>query len=222
MAKRKPNPKARSLSRKERGAQTRAAILRAAVTIFSESGFGGARTDAIAAAAGVNKALLYYYFKSKAGLYAAILEDQLKEYYRRATEALDGEGTSTAKLLRYVSAHFDFISERPYYPRLTQRLMMSGGKPLERLARDFFVPINRKLGSVVERGVRDGEFRPLDTRHAVLSLAAVIVFYFISAPVWTLVTHTDPYEKSNLARRKEEVLKFIRYALLRDRKEVKA
>jgi TetR/AcrR family transcriptional regulator len=222
MAKRKPKPTVRSLSRREKGAQTRAAILQAAVTIFSEAGFGGARTDAIADAAGVNKALLYYYFKSKAGLYGAILEDQLQEFTRRATEALSADGSSTAKLLRYVEAHFDFISERPYYPRLVQRLMMSGGKPLERLAREFFVPLHRKLGSVVERGVRDGEFRSLDTRHTVMSLAAVIVIYFTSAPVWTIVTHTDPYEKTNLALRKKEVVKFIRYALLKDVEELKS
>src|SRR5690348_2111060 len=214
MRKRALKRAARPRSRQEKGARTRAAILRAAVTIFSEAGFGGARTDAIADAAGVNKALLYYYFKSKAGLYAAILEDQLKEFTRRATEALSADGSSTARLLRYVEAHFDFISERPYYPRLVQRLMMSGGKPLERLAREFFVPLHRQLASVVERGVREGEFRSMDTRHTVMSLAAVIVFYFTAAPVWTIVTRTDPYEKANLALRKKEVVQFIRYALL--------
>lgn len=221
MRKRALKRAARPRSRQEKGARTRAAILRAAVTIFSEAGFGGARTDAIADAAGVNKALLYYYFKSKAGLYAAILEDQLKEFTRRATEALSADGSSTAKLLRYVEAHFDFISERPYYPRLVQRLMMSGGKPLERLAREFFVPLHRQLASVVESGVREGEFRSMDTRHTVMSLAAVIVFYFTAAPVWTIVTRTDPYEKANLALRKKEVVQFIRYALLKDREDVK-
>src|SRR5579862_32407 len=222
MKKRKHNSAPLSASRQARGAQTRAAILRAAVAIFAESGYGSARTDAIDERAGVNKALLYYYFKSKADLYSAILEDQLKEFSRRATEALAAEGSSTSKLLRYVGAHFDFISERPYYPRLIQRLVMTGGKPLEQLAREFFVPLHRKLSSVVERGVREGEFHPLDTQHAVLSLAAVIVFYFISAPVWSVVTHTDPYQKTNLARRRKEVVKFIRYAFLRNGKGVKA
>ena len=58
-------PQARSLD-------TRAAILAAAEQIFAKAGLDGARTDAIAAAAGVNKALLYYYFKSKDGLYEAV------------------------------------------------------------------------------------------------------------------------------------------------------
>ena len=53
---------------------TRAAILEAAEGIFAEVGLAGARIDAIAGAAGINKAMLYYYFKSKEGLYRAVLE----------------------------------------------------------------------------------------------------------------------------------------------------
>jgi len=58
----------------ERADLTRARILNAAVRQFSESGLAGARTEQIAEEAGVNKALLYYYFKSKEDLYAAALD----------------------------------------------------------------------------------------------------------------------------------------------------
>jgi AcrR family transcriptional regulator len=58
----------------ERAEQARARILDAAVREFSENGLAGARTEQIAEAAGVNKALLYYYFKGKDALYAAALE----------------------------------------------------------------------------------------------------------------------------------------------------
>jgi len=58
----------------ERADQTRARILDAAVRQFSASGLAGARTEQIAEEAGVNKALLYYYYKSKEELYAAALE----------------------------------------------------------------------------------------------------------------------------------------------------
>jgi len=193
--------------------------MQAAERIFAEAGFGGARTDAIAAQAGVNKALLYYYFRSKDGLYRAILEDHLKEFQRQVVDALSVEGSARAKLLSYVSTHFDFVSTRPYYPRLVQRLMMTGGKPLERLARECFVPMHRKLVSVIDCGIRDGEFRRVDSHHTVLSLVALISFYFSSAPILSAITHTDPYAKAHLARRKEEVLKFIRYALFKKREE---
>ena len=73
----------------------------------------GARTDAIAAAAGVNKALLYYYFKSKESLYEAVVEDHFSEFNRQALEVLAAPGPARAVLLRYVSLHFDFISAQP-------------------------------------------------------------------------------------------------------------
>ena len=54
--------------------QSRAAILQAAIREFAREGVAGARTDAIARAAKVNKALLYYYFKDKEALYGAVLD----------------------------------------------------------------------------------------------------------------------------------------------------
>jgi TetR/AcrR family transcriptional regulator len=198
------------------------AILQAAERIFAEAGYGSARTNAIAAQAGVNKALLYYYFKSKDGLYRAILNEHLNEFQRRVSEVLSAEGSARSKLLKYVSMHFDFISARPHYPRLVHRLVMTGGKPLESLAREFFLPLHRKLTALIESGVRAGEFRRVDSHHTVLSIAALIVFYFSSAPIWSTVTHIDPYRKVHLERRKEEVLNFIRYALFKNGKGIEA
>src|ERR1700677_1975385 len=75
------NGKASNLNRADR---TRKIILRAAIREFSEHGLAGARTDAIAESAKVNKALLYYYFKSKSGLYAAALEEASAAVVERA------------------------------------------------------------------------------------------------------------------------------------------
>lgn len=205
----------RRKARPRNAPETRAAILEAAEKIFAEAGDAGARTDAIAAAAGVNKALLYYYFRSKNELYQAVLEEHLKDFRRQAFEVLDSPGPACSVLLRYVSMHFDFISARPYYPRLFQRLVMAGGKSLERLAREHFIPLSRRFLGLIQRGVKAGEFRPLDSAHTAISLVALTVFYFSAAPVMRVVTGRDPYARENLARRKEEVLNFVRYALFR-------
>ena len=60
--------------------RTREALLKAGLAEFAAKGLAGARTDAIAAAAGVNKALIYYYFKSKDALYLAVVEEHMKEF----------------------------------------------------------------------------------------------------------------------------------------------
>ena len=77
--------------------KTRAAILRAALEEFSHEGVAGARTDEIARRAGVNKALLYYYFKDKEGLYAAVLEQVFSGMYQRVGSVLDRTDRSSTE-----------------------------------------------------------------------------------------------------------------------------
>jgi TetR/AcrR family transcriptional regulator len=190
--------------------------MRAAEHIFAEEGLEGARTETIAAAAGVNKALLYYYFKSKDELYLAILEGHLKEFLAQASCVLASEGPVGPILLRYVSMHFDFISARPDYPRLLQRFMMARGRHFERLARRYFLPVRVKFQSVIERGIRTGELRASDSSHTAISVVALTVFYFSVAPFLKVLGQADPYSEAALARRKKEVLAFIRHALFRN------
>src|SRR5215470_474944 len=183
-----------------RATDTRATILAAAEQIFAKAGLAGARTDDIASAAGVNKALLYYYFKSKRGLYEAVVEDHFREFNRRALEVLAAPDAARTVLLRYVSLYFDFISARQRYAALYQQLMTARGQPLERLVRKYFLPRTSAFNKLLERGIRGGEFRRIDARHAAISIVGLIVFYFSAAPVLRLLGHTDAYTAANLRR----------------------
>jgi TetR/AcrR family transcriptional regulator len=200
-------------ARPRNSAETRASILEAAGRIFAEAGLAGARIDAIAAAADINKAMLYYYFKSKDGLYRAVLERNAEEFHRLGNEVLSGQGPAGTVLLRYVSNHFSFIGARPYYARLFQRLIMAGDRTVERIVKKHFVPLSRKLIALIERGVQSGEFRNLDARHTAISLMALTVFYFNAGPMARWIGNVDVYDPAEQAHRKEEVLKFIRFAL---------
>jgi TetR/AcrR family transcriptional regulator len=204
--------------RHHNSAETREAILEAAERIFGDEGLAGARMDAIAAAAGVNKALLYYYFGSKEGLYRAVLEGYLADFNRRAMELLSSKGSARSLLLRYINLHFDFIGAHRHHGPLFQRMLMADQKSLARLARQYFLPRSKALLKVIERGMRTGELRRMDSTHAAISLLSLIVFYFSSAPVLRAVSGMDAYAKANLARRKKEVLKFVRYALFKNPK----
>src|ERR1051326_539698 len=96
------------LGTRGRPEQSRAAILHAAVKEFSQEGVAGARTDAIARSAGVNKALLYYYFKDKEALYNAVLDQVFSGLRSAIHEALAQELPPREKLKNYVQAHFDY------------------------------------------------------------------------------------------------------------------
>src|ERR1043166_6788799 len=101
-------------ARRRRGERTRASILAVAERIFAEPGPEGARTDVIASAAGVNKALLYYYFRSKHELFRAVLEEHLSEFRRLALEILNSRSSVRTKITAYMELHFDRIAARPY------------------------------------------------------------------------------------------------------------
>jgi TetR/AcrR family transcriptional regulator len=208
-----PPQKRGRAGRQARSAETRAAILAAAGRVFAKSGLAGARTDAIADAAGVNKALLYYYFKGKDSLYEAVVEDHFREFNRQALQVLAAPGPARAVLLRYASLHFDFMSASHQSAPLFQQLMMTGGKFLERLIRKYFAPRGEALGRLIERGMRSGEFRRADPFQVSISIVSLIVFYFSAARVLELLGHPDAYSPANLRRRKREALDFIRHGL---------
>src|SRR5215467_1092137 len=116
--------------------KTRAAILRAALEEFSHEGVAGARTDVIARRAGVNKALIYYYFKDKEGLYVATLDEVFAGLSERVEAALKAVHLSPRRrLMAYVQAHFDYIAGAPLSPRLVQgEFMRSSGRALSPVA----------------------------------------------------------------------------------------
>ena len=205
--------------RTHRPQETRAAILAAAARIFGESGLEGPRMEAIAAAACVNKAMLYYYFTSKDLLYSAVLESYFQQWHRLAMQVLSSGAPARSILLRFVETHFDFISSHREYPMLFQRLMMTGAGSMERLIRKYFMPISGELVAVIERGQRSGELRQADSHHAAISIVALNAFYFSAARIVGIITNLDPYSSANLKRRKQAVLQFIRYGLFSDPEE---
>lgn len=205
-----------SASSGARSRETRTAILAAASEIFAKKGLAGARTDSIAAAAGINKAMLYYYFKSKEGLYEAVVEDQFAEFNNQAIQVLSAPGSARAALLSYVNLHFDFISERHQSASLFQQMAMNRQAFLKRLIRKYFAARGQALGDVIARGVRNREFRKVDPFQTSISIIALIVFYFSSAPVLNVLGHAEAYSPRNLAHRKREVLDFIRHGLFTD------
>jgi TetR/AcrR family transcriptional regulator len=202
--------------------QSRAAILRAAIGEFARQGIAGARTDAIARAAKVNKALLYYYFKDKETLYGAAIDAAFGELAAHMLEILNRDLPPREKVLTYVGAYFDFVAGHKFYRDLAQVEMMRtghGSPHLKRIAQRYFQPLYMGLGQVIRQGIAAGEFRPINPLQFVPSMVALVVFYFISAPVMKHVTGLDPLSPQRMAERRAAVLDFISAALFQNSPE---
>jgi TetR/AcrR family transcriptional regulator len=197
--------------------ESRAAILRAAAQEFAEHGIAGARTDAIARAARVNKALLYYYFKDKETLYGAVLDNAFSGMTTNIFQVLDSDLPPREKIMAYVGAYFDFIASNQIYPKLMQREMMRAREGnsvhINRLVKTYFQPIYRRVGELLHKGIAEGEFRKVDPAHFIPSMVAMIVFYFSSAPVMQRIVRFNPLTPERVAERRAAVLDFISAAL---------
>jgi TetR/AcrR family transcriptional regulator len=195
--------------------ESRAAILQAAIREFAREGVAGARTDAIAKAAKVNKALLYYYFRDKDALYGTALEQVFRERDAFLMPILRQNAPPGEKLLRYVGAFFDFLANHPLHREMVQREMFTLPRRAHalRIAKTYLKPMYEELLKVFREGIETGVFRPVDPMQFIPSMAAVVVHYFGSAPFMKIMTNQDPLSPERLAARRAAVLDFISAAL---------
>jgi TetR/AcrR family transcriptional regulator len=188
-------------------------ILRAAEENFAERGLAGARIGAIARAARVNKALLYYYFSSKEELHRFTLTALFRQLRQQTSAALDRPGSPRQQLLRYINNYFDFMTAHPNYPRLFERELMSQEPRLVGLVQEHLRPLHARLTGVIRAGIAQGEFRRVDPRHTLFSLVAMTVFYFAAVPVLTQLWRIEPLAPRRVAARRRAVLDFVEHAL---------
>ncbi len=197
--------------------ESRAAILHAAAKEFAELGVAGARTDAIAREAGVNKALLYYYFRDKDTLYGAVLDDAFSGLKSAVFQVLDSDLPPREKVLAYAGAYFDFIASNQMYPRLMQREMMRAkegqSQQMDRLIKNYIQPIFARVGALIQEGIKSRDFRAVNPAHFVPSMVAMIVFYFSGAPMIQKIVGFNPLTPERIAERRAAVLDFISAAL---------
>ncbi|HLY42687.1 MAG TPA: TetR/AcrR family transcriptional regulator [Terracidiphilus sp.] len=205
----------------DRAAETRARILDAALTEFSAYGLAGARTDRIATAAGVNKALLYYYFESKENLYGAALEMIAGKIRDRSMAVFLREASAGERLLRTALDHFDRILGQREFQSLMQQEMMrlhqGESNAIDVLVKRVFGPIQTMLQAMIREGISSGELINVDWFQIPLAAMGANVFYFLSAPVWRQLMPFEPFAPDALAARRKALVEFLGQAVFIDR-----
>jgi TetR/AcrR family transcriptional regulator len=205
----------------DRSAETRARILDAALTEFSTNGLAGARMDRIATTAGVNKALLYYYYDSKENLYTAALEMIAGKIRDRSMAVFLSSATPGERLLRTALDHFDRILAQQEFQSLIQQEMMRLHKgesgALSILVKRVFAPVHTMFQATVREGISSGELIDVDWFQIPLAALGANVFYFLSAPIWRLVMPIEPFAPDVLAARRKALVEFLGQAVFQDR-----
>jgi TetR/AcrR family transcriptional regulator len=205
----------------ERADQTRANILVAAVSQFSENGLAGARMEQIAEAARVNKALLYYYFRSKEALYEAALESVAEGVRSSSMAVLEGKATAGERFLLSTLNHFDRIHTNRGFQSLMQqemiRLHRGEADALSPLVKTVFRPLVERMQQVLEEGIATGELIAADPSQIRYAALGANVLYFLSAPLMHMIEGSDPLERSALELRRTSAIHYLGLALFTNR-----
>lgn len=211
-----------SRTQHERADQTRARILDAAIVEFSENGLAGARTEQIAGAAGVNKALLYYYFQGKDALYAAALEAVAERVVTASLAVLESKRSAGERLVRFALNHFDRIHSQRAFQNLMQqemvRLHRGEENALASLVEKVFRPMMPRILDLFVEGRASGELIPVDQWQMMYAALGANVFYFLSAPVVRMMTENNPLERSAMEMRRRAAVEYLGMTIFADRR----
>lgn len=177
-------------------------ILEAASALLAEAGSDAFTAAAVARRAGVNKALIFYYWGSVADLFERVLEG----YYERHRDALERSladaGTTRERVHRLVDAYLDFMQDNRAYARIVQH-QIAGAGPYAEVVQRHYAEITRwALGQLGELLPSEGATAP---RHLHLSISAVVVNYFTYAPGLQGAWDIDPLTRNALAERRAHV-----------------
>lgn len=161
-----------------------AALVASARRRFAAQGFEAVSLRAIAAGAGVNPAMIRYYFGDKTGLYEAVLVAATEPLFARL-EWLEDEHDIDALVNAFAAAHLEVVARDPWLPPLLMReVLLPDGRLRERFIERFAGRVGRPMETVLARAARDGVVRAdLEPRLNGLALLGLVMFPVIAAPL---------------------------------------
>ena len=163
-------------------AATREALLAAGADLFAERGYEGVPVWAIAEKAGVNKAMISYHFGGKRNLYLAIVEATFADIVSKVEHLAESRVSAPEVLRALIAAVGDVASRRhPHFCTMMLRELLAGGPHLDPKTVAMPLRVLAAVKRVVERGVLEGAFRPVDPLLTHLSLVGSLVFFFATA-----------------------------------------
>jgi TetR/AcrR family transcriptional regulator len=161
--------------------ETRQALLAAGEELFAQLGYSGASLDRIGRAAGVNKAMISYHFRGKAGLYEAILVANLSPVTEKL-RVLRGRALPPAeRLAEYVALFGAMHAEHPALSAMVLREVLSGGLHLSEASLQQLLGLLDCVREIVATGVAEGVFRPVDPTMTHVTILGCIVLFFAAA-----------------------------------------
>lgn len=190
-------------------------ILNAAQTVFIQKGMDGSRMQEIANEAGINKALLHYYFRTKQKLFEAIFKKVFKQIFPKIETFILSDLPIEEKLGVFIDNYIDLLIKNPYFPAFI----------LKEINRDpdFFASVFKSQGinpthifEMFEKEMEAGRIRKMDPRDLMINLLGLSIFPFAAKPLMKIMFFENDNKAYNqfLENRKTTVKEFVLNSIL--------
>jgi TetR/AcrR family transcriptional regulator len=191
-------------------------ILEAAKEVFMKYGLYGARMQDIADTAGINKALLHYYFRNKEKLFDKVFEGALAKFFEQS-DVFSGEKQPFKQcLFKYIDNIIDFYSE---YPQMSMFIIKEIGNHPELFKQKVMAAKKNRTNRLVhtmEEAIKNGEIRKTDTAMFLINLQSLCSFPFLASPMfkYSLKANGKDWDKDfSTEKLKQSVKSFVEFTL---------
>ena len=180
-------------------------IKAAARKVFHQKGYAGTRTRDIAEEAGINHAMVNYYFRSKEKLFGIVMLETMTFFFKGVSTILNNENTSLEqKIEQVVAKYIDLLLEEPELPTFVFNEVRTNPEPFVENSPIHEALQNSVLARQYAEAVAQGRITEPNLIHTVLNVISLVIFPFIAQPIFTALSRTDKeaYKTLMLERKK--------------------
>ncbi|GGG98379.1 hypothetical protein GCM10011416_15630 [Polaribacter pacificus] len=196
--------------KKSRDENTEEQILEAAKNVFQSKGMVGARMQEIADNAGINKAMLHYYYRSKQLLFEAVFKNAFSLLAPQLNTVLNDDSSIEDKIKNFTANYIPFIIKHPYLPSFIIQELNRNEDFILKLKKNTGFPNLEKFKKQVDVEVSNGLIKPISAEQLFINIMALNIFPFVAKPLIKAFTNVDESAYKQLMEdRKTEVANFI-------------
>jgi len=189
-------------------------ILKSAQAVFVRKGMQGARMQEIADEAGINKALLHYYFRSKQKLFEAVFKRVLTGTFHKLNHIFSGELPVEEVIIHFADEYIETLLKNPYIPEFIIHELNQAPDLLQRQVAEILPDINPLLKRI-EKEMQEGNIKKFDPKQIIMNTISLCIFPFVGRAIFTQVLYEGNQEQfyQTMEERKKSVSDFILNAL---------
>jgi AcrR family transcriptional regulator len=184
--------------------------LDAAKTVFQAEGMNGARMQEIADEAGINKAMLHYYYRSKENLFEAVFNSAFSLLAPQLSAILNDDSSIEDKIKNFTFNYITFMLKHPYLPNFIIQEVNRKEDFILKLKENIGFPNLDKFKVKVEDEIKQGILNPIEADQLFVNIIALSIFPFLGKPlIKAFANQDDKAYKVFVEKRKTEVANFI-------------